>query len=236
MIVGGKAPLDDGGLAYMRALYEAEVAYMDHQIGRFFEELKAKGLYDDAMIILVSDHGEFLGERGLFEHSYRLDRELTAVPLLIKWPRQTVARVDDALVSHVDLYPTIAAAVGVAAPTSDGAAIPRRPEPGSAYRESTYMEEHNSRFHQLPGPFKIADHLYGLQRLHDREVFSPGFLECEERTESEWQRVECGSDWERRLIELPEAMQESLKLMAAHSAADLDEEEAERLRALGYLQ
>ena len=136
----------------------------------------------------------------------------------------------------MDLFPTIAEAVGIESPPSDGVAIARQTDSGSAYRNSTYMEEHKSRFHQLPGPFKIADHLYGLQRLDDREVFFPGFIECERRSGSEWEPADCASGWEARLAELPDAMQESLKLMATDSAADLDEEEAERLRALGYLQ
>lgn len=235
-IANGGAAHSEAGLAYLRARYTAEVAFMDQQIGRLFAVLDAHDLYEDALIVLVSDHGEFLGERGLFSHSYRLDRELTAIPLLVKWPRQETGEVVDALISHVDLYPTIAESAGLDVPTSDGVAFGRGTSEFLGARERVYFEEHKSRFHQLPGPFKIADHLFGIQWLDAREVFFPGFIECSRRSDDDWINGECGVGWEDRVAELPPAMQATLDLQTTDSAADLDEDDIERLRALGYLQ
>lgn len=235
-IVDGRVPVPDGGLAYLRARYEAEVAFMDAQIGRLFSALDERGLYDPALIVLVADHGEFLGERGLYSHSYRLDPELTAVPLLIKWPGQVEGERVGALVSHVDLYPTIAAAAGLAAAPSDGLDLGAGRVRQLADRERVVMEEHKSRFHQLPGPYRIADHLFGLQWLDAREVFYPGVIECQRRTAGDWRAAGCEHSWSDRLAELPPYMQRTLQLETEVTAADLDEDAAARLRALGYVE
>lgn len=234
-IVEGHAPSSDLGLAFLRAKYEAEVAYMDSEIGRFFGALKKLGRFDEALIVVVADHGEFLGERGLFSHSYRLDRELTAIPLIVKWPHQTEARVVDGLVSHVDLFPTIASAAGLECPDSDGVGFSETSVRGLAGRSQVFMEEHESRFHQLPGRMRISDHLFGLQQMETRQVVFPGFIECARREGDEWVLHDCDATWEETLEGLPVGMRSSLSLRSDSSASDLDEEDAERLRALGYL-
>jgi arylsulfatase A-like enzyme len=209
---------------------------MDSQLGRFFDVLKSHGLYDSALIAVVADHGEFLGERGLFSHSYRLDRELTAIPMLIKWPNQTEGTLVDDLVSHVDLFPTVAALAGLDVSAGDGLSLTNGGTDALRNRELVYLEEHESRFHQLDGRFRIADHLFGLQRLHSREVVFPGFIECARRQGDEWMTTPCVADWEDRLTGLPAKMQETLSLATDYSAEDLDDETADRLRALGYLE
>jgi len=235
-VVNGQAPESAAGLAYMRARYDAEVAFMDHQLGRFFAALRERDLFDESLIVIVSDHGEFMGERGLFAHSYRLDTELTWVPLLIKWPRQSRARTVDALVSHVDLFPAVLAAADLEFPASDGIAF----GPGSVgslgERKLVLMEEHRSRFHQLPGPFWIADHLAGLQQLQTREVLFSGQVACSQRQQDFWLPSDCEASWDDRFRELPDWLQASMLLDVDVSTSDLDESEVAKLKALGYLQ
>jgi hypothetical protein len=208
---------------------------MDAQIGRLFSALEDRGLFDDALIVLVADHGEYMGERGLFQHSYRLDPELTAVPLLIKWPGQRSVEVVEELVSHVDLYPAIAAAAGLDVPPSDGLRFGYGSVQRLGRRDRVVMEEHKSRFHQLPGPFWIADHLLGLQSLEVREVLYSGRVECQRRQAREWIHADCGSSWGDRLPELSESMRSTLTAATDVSSGDLDPDDVERLRALGYL-
>lgn len=231
----GGLPPNAAGMAYLRAVYMAEVAFMDSQIGRLFDRLRMSGLYDDALIVLVSDHGEFLGERGLFSHSYRLDPELTHVPMLIKRPGQVEGELIHDLVSHVDLFESIARVMGMETPVSNGR--PLFPSSSALKdREFVLMEEHTSRIHPLLGPSKIADHLYGLQWLDHREILYDGRIECRSLRDDAWSPVGCTVSWEDRLGMLGERMRAAALLRADHAIGDLDREEAEKLRALGYLE
>ncbi len=100
-------------------LYADEIRYMDGQIGRLFDDLRAKGLYDDALIVVVADHGQ-----GLFDHGWPTHRllyqEQIRVPLIVRVPgveqRPAVAE----LVRSVDIFPTVLDYLGVepARPTS----------------------------------------------------------------------------------------------------------------------
>ncbi len=72
--------------AWLRTLYEAEVQLVDQHLGRFLSELHRLGVYDDALIVLTSDHGEEFWEHNGFEHGHTLYDELLWVPLLVKLP------------------------------------------------------------------------------------------------------------------------------------------------------
>lgn len=118
-----------------RAAYDGEIAYLDAQLGRLFAELKARGVYDRSLIVLTADHGEEFQEHGGWWHGLTLYDEQIAVPLIVKAPRGgPAAVVNDALVSSLDIAPTILAAVGVPPPDAmvgralglaDGAPAPR---------------------------------------------------------------------------------------------------------------
>ena len=68
------------------ATYDGEVAASDAVIGEFLGPFKRNGVYDRAIILLVSDHGEGLGDHGEQEHGILLYREALHVPLLLKLP------------------------------------------------------------------------------------------------------------------------------------------------------
>ena len=113
---GSPAPED---VAWVRGLYDAEVAAVDAELGRFLDELKGRGLYDGAFIALTSDHGEEFWEHGGFEHGHSLHDELVRVPLIVKppaaVPRQPVAA---AQVRVLDLLPTVLELYGLEEPDS----------------------------------------------------------------------------------------------------------------------
>ncbi len=94
--------------------YDAEVAESDDIVGRLFEDLQKRGVYDDALIVLLSDHGEGLMDHGEMDHLIFVYREALQVPLLIKLPlnRGAGERVSDN-VQLTDVYPTIRAALGL---------------------------------------------------------------------------------------------------------------------------
>ena len=103
-------------LALLHRLYEAGIAYLDHDLGEFFVALHRSGLYDRALIVVTSDHGEEFREHGLLLHSQIYDESL-AVPLLIKLPgnRHAGETVRD-LTSVEDLFPTLVELAGATPP------------------------------------------------------------------------------------------------------------------------
>lgn len=95
-------------------LYDAEIAFTDHQFGRVVEALKATGQYDNTLIVVLSDHGEEFLEHGKWEHAKTLYEEMLRVPLIVKPPKGAWAvpgRVE-ALVEMVDIASTILEIVG----------------------------------------------------------------------------------------------------------------------------
>ena len=73
------------------ALYDAEIAYMDHYIGQFLKRTRESDLYDNTMIIVTADHGELMGEHGRFAHGNHLYQEEIHIPMLIKYPHGEVS-------------------------------------------------------------------------------------------------------------------------------------------------
>jgi arylsulfatase A-like enzyme/tetratricopeptide (TPR) repeat protein len=99
--------------------YDGEVAVSDAIVGEFIEFLRESGIWDRALVILTSDHGEGLGDHGEHQHSVLLNRELIQIPLLIKLPGGIRAGdAEGAPVQLVDLAPTIIDLLGFSTPSS----------------------------------------------------------------------------------------------------------------------
>lgn len=235
-LVNGEAELTEAGLAWLRAAYRAEVAFMDHELGRLFAELERRGLWDDALVAVVADHGELLGEGGYFTHGSRLDPELVEVPLIVKEPGQRRGRRVPGMVSVTDLFPTLLAAAGVDAPPSDG----RRLDPGSRRpagdRRRVLFEEHAARVHPIAREhLRIASHLWGFQAVDRRAVVWEGGAECRRRTaDGPWRSEPCPRGGTRLLETLRDLLGES-PAGAEGEAGELSEEQRSNLEALGYL-
>jgi arylsulfatase A-like enzyme/tetratricopeptide (TPR) repeat protein len=128
--------------------YDGEVATADAVIGRLIGELKRRGLYDDSLVILLSDHGEGLGEHGEGEHGVLLYREVLQVPLLVKLPGSALAGVSTATSAQlVDIVPTVLDLVGIERPAGlAGTSLLALLAPDAAerpiYAESWYARLH----------------------------------------------------------------------------------------------
>jgi arylsulfatase A-like enzyme len=98
-----------------RARYDAEVRAADEALGRFFRELRARGLWDSSVVVLTSDHGEEFLEHGGMGHNTSLYDEQLRVPLILRIPgiAPRVARMQAQL---VDLFPTLAGLAGAREP------------------------------------------------------------------------------------------------------------------------
>ncbi len=99
------------------ATYGGEIAAVDALVGQLLDQLRAGGVYDQALVILFSDHGEGLGDHGEDEHGLLLYRESLQVPLMVKLPGQ--ARAGERVARNVgliDVAPTVLEVVGAPAP------------------------------------------------------------------------------------------------------------------------
>lgn len=97
--------------------YDGEIATVDAITGKFLDFLKAKGLYDRSLIVLMSDHGEGLGDHGETFHGFLVYDTTIHAALIVRPPGGVRGgRVVDRTVSHVDLLPTILDLVGLKAP------------------------------------------------------------------------------------------------------------------------
>jgi len=103
---------------YAGHLYDGEIAYCDAQLGRVFEALKRAGAYDRTLIVLLSDHGESLGEHGEEEHGFFLYSATLRVPLIVKLAGGRPSRTSrvEAVVGTVDVAPTILQLLGLSDP------------------------------------------------------------------------------------------------------------------------
>lgn len=92
--------------------YQAEMQYVDFVLGKMLSYFREKGIYDNSLIILTSDHGEHLGENGHYSHQLSIEEELLRIPLLIKYPNgENAGHVEkNPLISNLDIYQTVLSA------------------------------------------------------------------------------------------------------------------------------
>ena len=129
------------------AAYYAMIEQSDFEIGRALDALDESGQAENTIVIVTSDHGELLGDHGMYlKGPYFYDCSMR-VPLMIRWPtRYRAGQRVDALVEMVDLAPTLLEAAGIAPePQMQG-----RPLTGilegktTTHRDSVYMEMYDS--------------------------------------------------------------------------------------------
>lgn len=129
--------------------YDGDVAFADAALGELVAALRASGVYDRAVIALVSDHGEGLGDHGEAEHGVLLYREALQVPLLLKLPggARGGTRVAEP-VQLVDLFPTLLGLLGKDPAEAAAAPLPGRSllaaggPPREVYAETFYPRLH----------------------------------------------------------------------------------------------
>jgi arylsulfatase A-like enzyme len=120
----GQRAIADDEHANLVASYDAAIASMDAQLGRFFSELRHLGLFENSLIVVTSDHGELFGRSGAMGHDgIGIAPGLLRVPLLVKYPRGFSPSDTDRPVSGIDLYPTILDLCGVSIPRGEGRSL-----------------------------------------------------------------------------------------------------------------
>ena len=162
------APPEPFASRYAGRPYDGEIAAADAIVGRVLGTLKEQGLYNRAVILLLSDHGEGLSDHGEQEHGIFLYREALQVPMILKLPAGHLAGSSRAAPAQiVDVFPTLLALVGVALPAGPFPGRPlldraAPPAPRDLYAETFYPRLHfgwseltsliHDRFHTIQGP------------------------------------------------------------------------------------
>jgi len=118
---GKTEPIHPGGLNQEHSkeiisLTHAMVELIDSSIGKIIETLEQENILDETLIVFTSDHGELLGDHGLWLKGPFFYEGLINVPLIISCPDLPVPMKSDHLVSHVDIYPTICEVLGIPIP------------------------------------------------------------------------------------------------------------------------
>ena len=213
------------------APYDGEIAYADEIVGRLVRYLKSHQLYDRSTVIVVSDHGEGLGDHGEQEHGLFLYDEAIHVPLVVKQESNAGAgrRVAD-LVQHIDLVPTILDLVKAPVP---GGLRGRSLKPlldgtGRLAQPSIYSEALYARYHfgwsELTA---ITDDRYRYIRAPREELYDLA-RDARERSNVADERPKAR-----------QALRGALDRVAAGAAIqlphDIPADARERLQVLGYV-
>ena len=119
-------PVTPAQIRAARRAYYGEISYVDHNVGRLMRALEDCGLRDNTIVILLSDHGEMLGERGLW-YKMSFFEGAARVPLIVNAPGRFAPRRIAASVSLIDIAPTLIDLAGgdskLLADTMDGRSL-----------------------------------------------------------------------------------------------------------------
>ena len=148
---------------YPLRMCEAAVSYLDSEVGRLLDRLRALGIYDQSTVILTSPHGEAFGEAGVSYHHHALLECCLRVPLIIKPPGAS-PRVIEPVVDLIDLLPTLCGLLELDAPTGlDGRDL------SAALAGGEWPAEHRSVAVELAGAgLTIVDGEHKLVRYDGR--------------------------------------------------------------------
>jgi arylsulfatase A-like enzyme len=228
----------------LRAIYDIEVRFMDHHIGRFLDALRERGLFDDTLIVVTADHGEGLGDHDWWTHGILYQEQIHA-PLIIRGPGAPAGRVVSPLVRTIDILPTLCALADLpprVVPSTGGVDLspllaPDVPPPAlDAYADSVNMltyrfakgiedKKNDMLFCIIEYPWKYIHH---LKRPAESELYHlvDDPRELDNRFAAEPARVE--------KMRANLANRDYLPEMKA-GVHNMSEEDIARLRSLGYV-
>ena len=130
-------PLATAEVQHLRNLYDGGIRFWDFELQRLLDGLTALGVRDSTIVVVTADHGEEFQEHGKLTHGPDLYDELLHVPLVVVGPGVAPGRVREQ-VQGIDLFPTVAAMLGVQAPAGlPGVDLMARREPRPAFSETS---------------------------------------------------------------------------------------------------
>jgi choline-sulfatase len=220
-------------LAHLIALYDGEIRYVDDELGRVFDHLRARGLDRGTLVLVTSDHGEEFLEHGSWEHQKTLYEEVVRIPLFFRGPGVTPRR-ETSQASLLDVAPTVLAWAGLPLPPSmQGRSLLTHAADREAYGETDHTVDRTHKLF-LRGGAKRWKAILSL----DRDGASV--------SEEEWYDLAADPGESRRSTPPPataDAMRRlaldrwkaARRLGAGAPVVKLSPDQRERLRALGYV-
>jgi arylsulfatase A-like enzyme len=213
--------------------YDGEIAFQDHCVGQILDRLKALDLYDDALIVLVGDHGELLGEHDEAEHSYFIYQNVLRVPLMFKLPGATQTKKIADPCSVIDIAPTLLSLTGLPVPE------PMQGIDLTAYLRPDFSQPDRAIYSESMTPTSYnCSSLLGILkgRWHYIQSTRP---ELYDRIEDPVEMNNLVEEFPERASEMKEQLRDILaeaERSDAGDAAELDGELLEQLAALGYVE
>jgi arylsulfatase A-like enzyme len=203
---------------------------MDQQLGRLIAGIRARGRWQDALVVFAADHGEALGDHGVwFAHGAGLTDDQVRVPLMIRRPGQRPARRDD-VVTLLDVFPTVLAQLGV----ESGAESAAGRDLFSRDAEATASVPYLSTLGALPqAQFGLVEDGFKFIAV-EREGIFDGRLYALGHEDAELSAAapQVAAAMRERLGRLRAQLQPAAK----PANPELSAADRERLRALGYLE
>ena len=214
--------------------YSGEISFMDKQIERLFFELKFLGVYETTMIVVTSDHGESFGEHRLLGHGRALYEELIRVPLIIKYPLDdSKTGIIERRVSTVSLMPTLLEYIGHEVPDTVASGTLDEEDQilvAESTRDIAWIVAFGKRFDKdskalYDGNYKLIWNSTGEHELYDI-VADPS---------EEKNLFGTIPDVEKRFQAQLEPLIEESQRASSFDPPEIDNEQRENLRKLGYL-
>ncbi len=248
--MAGETAMSEDDFAGLRGLYDAEISYVDEQVGELLDFLAAAGGLENTVVIVTADHGENIGDHGLMDHQYCVYDTLAHVPLLIHYPAAFPTGEDDALVQHTDLFPTLLDQTG--APDASRPALPGRslcpPPPAPRHSQPgviQYSAAHRHRFARRHPGFDPASKGYDrtfdaiIQRDYKLIRSSHGQHELYDLSDDPSEGIDLAGVRPDLVATFGAALDAWLEAHppfgGAGTAPELDQDLAAHLRGLGYL-
>jgi arylsulfatase A-like enzyme/Flp pilus assembly protein TadD len=204
--------------------YDGEIGYTDAVLGRFLAALRERGLYDDTLIVLLSDHGEGLGDHVEREHGLLLHREALQVPLFVKLPGQ--ARAGERIKTPAALSDVAATALGQLAltPTLGAGQDLLGPRPPAADRA-------------IYGETWFTREQYGWSELRSVISGDGHYVDAPRPELYDWARDPAERENLAPRIAVPARFTDAVAALGRGTATTkaVSRDEEERLAALGYV-
>jgi arylsulfatase A-like enzyme len=232
--------------------YDSEIAYTDYYIGKLLEKIKSLGIYQEALIIFNSDHGESFGEHNYFRHGRRLYNSTVHVPLMIKlphnWLKNTVRREN---ISLVDISPSILSVLNIPSPShmegislfKEGSRFLARQILLETYAGTVHLKRNNKKYHLKIKPirygiidgsskiiYNMKDKTYEAYRVTEDPFESQNIFVRETSTLDPMKK-----QLENRLQRMSKYIKYN-RIYRLNQSSDISKEDFDMLKSLGYIE